>query len=270
MNFEVFILMYLHERSKSVQNISDYFSASIDECEKTVRALLEDSFLYVVSDGMYRSTPAGMEFVKQTLEENAVCELPKAIEPEMKYPLYVMSLSKDKKSVMGIYDKRGGRTDIYPVLPDAMCESGYAGAILSSHIYNSAFFLKTYTVTKNGKGTLFKSEDECISLDIAKKELEFLALTLDTVRGKRSISSYVRELSERRCSLPSVTNGAHIALNELFVLENHFKDAVFSEKKQNCFEKLSEQCAEVKAVLENGRGFSKIPKILNADLTELC
>ena len=270
MNFEALILAYLHERSKSVQEISDYFGVSTPECEKVVKSLTDDSFLYAVDGGKYRSTPAGMAYVKQYLEENAVSKLPNAIEPEMKYPLYVMSLSKDKRSVMGIYDKRGGRMDVYPVLPDAMCESGYAGAVLMSRIYNSVFFLKMHTVTKNGKGTLFKGEDECISPENAKKELEFLILTLETVRGERGIRSFVLEFSERRCSLPSVTDGAHIALNELFVLENYFDDASFSEKKQNCFEELSHQCAKVKEILDKGRGFSKIPKILSADLTELC
>ena len=270
MNFEVFVLCYLHERSKSVQEISDYFGVSTPECERVVKDLTDDSFLYAVDGGKYRSTPAGMAYVKQFLEENAVSKLPNAIEPEMKYPLYVMSLSKDKRSVMGIYDKRGGRMDVYPVLPDAMCESGYAGAVLLSRIYNSVFFLKMHTITRNGKGTLFKGEDECISLDNAKKELEFLMLTLETVRGERSIRSFTLEFSERRCSLPSVTDGAHIALNELFVLENYFDDASFSEKKQNCFEELSQQCASVKEILDKGRGFSKISKILSADLTELC
>lgn len=270
MDFEALILAYLHERSKSAQEISQYFCVSNDECEKVVKSLTDDSFLYAVDGGKYRSTPAGMAYVKQYLEKSAVSELPNALEPEMKYPLYIMSFSKDKRSVMGIYDKRGGKMDVYPVLPDAMCESGYAGAILLSRIYNSVFFLKMHTVTKNGKGTLFKRDDECISLDIAKKELEFLVITLETVRGERSIRSFVLEFFERRCSLPSVTDGARIALNELFVLENYFGDASFSEKKQNCFEELSQQCAKIKEILDKGCGFSKIPKILSADLTELC
>lgn len=270
MNFEVLILTYLHERSKSVQEISDYFCIDANECEKAVKTLTEDSLLYCVSKEKYRSTPAGMAFVKQYLEENAVDKLPNAIEPDMKYPLYVMSLSKDKKRVMGIYDRRGGRMDIYPILPDVVCESGYAGAILLSHIYNSVFFLRSHAVTKNGKGTLFKSDDECISLDIAKKELDFLMLTLDAALRNISIRSYVLELIERRCLLPSVTDGAHIALNELFVLENCFDDASFSQKKLNCFAQLSEQCAKVKEILGKGKGFSAIPKVLCADLTELC
>jgi len=270
MNFEAFVLMYLHERSKSVQEISQFFAKDTDECRKILNSLLEDSFVYKVDEDLYRSTPAGMAFVKSELENNEVKSLKSSIEPNMQYPLYVMSMSKDKRSVMGMYDKRGANTDVYPVLPDVMCQSGYAGAVLLSRIYNSVFFLKMHTVTKNGKGTLFKSDDECISLDIAKKELEFLMLTLETARGERNISSYVLELAERRCSLPSVTDGARIALNELFVLENYFKDADFSEKKQECIGKLLDQCTKVKEILDNGRGFSKIPKILNADLTELC
>lgn len=270
MNFEALVLEYLHERTKTVQQISRYFAIEEKECEETLKTLLEDSFVYCPSKDTYRSTPAGMQFVKSELEKSAVNKLPKAIEPDMSYPVYVMSLSKDKKKVMGMYDKRASRMDVYPILPDAMCVSGYAGAILKSHVYNSFLYLKLHTVTKNGKATLFKDEDSCISAEIAKRELEFLMLTINCIFGKVGIKSYVLELAETRCTLPSVTDGAHIPLNELFVLENHFNDAAFSSKTLDCLEELSGQCEKVMQILSKGKGYSKIPKILSVDISELC
>ena len=270
MNFEAFILMYLHERSRSVQQISEYFAKDVSECQNALDALLEDSFVYKPDGILYRSTPAGMAFVKSELEKNEVKSLKNSIEAGMKYPMYVMSMSKDKKKVMGIYDRRGLNTDVYPVLPDAMCESGYAGAILKSHVYASFLFLKLYTVTRNGKGTFFKLESECVSAEIAKKELEFLMLTLDTIMCRLDIKSYVAELVDRRCSLPSVTEGAHIALNEIYVLENHFGDANFSQKTLDCVARLLEQCKKIKEILVKGKGYQKIQKILSVDISELC
>ena len=268
MNFEVFLLTYLHENPSDIKKISEYFAKDEKECRGVINSLLSDSLLYTPKTDKYCSTPAGLEYVKRELRENAQNSLPSSITPGMKYPMYVRSLSKDKREVMGVYDSRLGRLDIYPVLPDAMCESGFGAAILEAHLYRSVMFFKSVTVTKNGKSGFFKAEGTDIT--IAKRELEFALSLVETLLGKKDMDTFIAELGEARTTLPTVTDGAHIALNEEFVLKNYFDKSLLSEKKTEYLNELSAELALIKERLELEKGLSKIPRMIKSDVCALC
>ena len=268
MNFEVFLLTYLHENPCDVKKVSEYFAKDEKECEDVIKSLVADSLLYMPKADRYCSTPAGMEYVKRELKENAEESLPKSIKPGMKFPMYVLSLSKDKMEVMGVYDRRLGRLDVYPVLPDAMCECGFGVAVIESHLYKSVMFFKGVTVTKNGKKGFFKAEGTDIST--VKRELEFAVSLVDTLLGKKEIEDFIAELGEAKTALPTVTDGAHIALNEDFVLRNYFDKSLLSEKKLEYLKELGSELALIKEKLDSEKGLSKIPRMIKSDVCALC
>ena len=270
MSIEILFLEFLYENPSDAEKLSSRFSVGLQESQKILADLFDNSFVYKNDKGLFASTPAGMAFVKQELDRLSVNDLPRSVSPDTPYPLFVRSITADKKAIMGIYDKRGGRLDIYPVLPDAACNSGFAAAIIEAHLFNSVNYLKSIKIYDETKRRIFKPKDGSVKLSAAKRELEFLCATLELVLGKCDIGDYLSLLLEMRHSLVSVMGGFGVALNECYVLEKYFKDSDFSQKKQDLFADLYEKCGKVKRAFDSSKGLSKISLMLSCDVFTLC